>query len=63
MECIPSILLPTVAHARKTIFFFLIFNIVFDFAGLFLVALLVQNLYMGDPSEGVQSLPPTDKKS
>ena len=35
--------------------------IVFDFAGLFLVAILVQNLYKGDPSEGLQSLPPQTK--
>ena len=47
-----------VASARKTNFFS---NIVFDFAGLFLVAILVQNLYTGDP-EGVQSLPPQTKK-
>ena len=51
-----------VAPARKTICFF--FNIVLDFARLFLEAILVQNLYMGDPCEGVQSLPlRADKKS
>ena len=39
-------------------------NIVIGFAGLFLVALLVRNLYTGDPCEGVRSLPPqTCKKS
>ena len=45
-----------------------------DFAGLFLVAgahdhglllvaILVRNLYTGDPCEGVRSFSPTDKKS
>ena len=37
-----------VAPARKTKCFFFS-NKVFDFAELFLVAILVQNLYMGDP--------------
>ena len=41
--------------------FVCICNIVFDFAGLFLVAILIQNLYTGDPCEGVQSLPPQTK--
>ena len=36
-------------------------NIVFDFVGLFLVAILVRNLYTGDPCEGVRSLPPQTK--
>ena len=36
-------------------------KIVFDFAGLFLVAILVQNLYTGDPREGLRSLPPQTK--
>ena len=36
---------------------FLFSNIVFDFAGLFLVAMLVRNVYTGDPCEGVRSLP------
>ena len=36
-------------------------NVMFDFAGLFLVAMLVQNLYTGDPCEGVWSLPPQTK--
>ena len=40
---------------------FLFSNIVFDFAGLFLVAMLVRNVYTGDPCEGVQSLPPRTK--
>ena len=33
----------------------------FDFAGLFLVATLVRNLYTGDPCEGVRSFPPQTK--
>ena len=41
------------------IFFFC--NIVFDFAGLFLVAILVRNLYTRDPCEGVRSLPRRQK--
>ena len=36
-------------------------NILFDFAGLFLVAILIRNLYTGDPCEGVRSLPPQTK--
>ena len=48
------------APARKTERFFFS-NIVFDFAGLFLVAILVRNLYTGYPCEGVLSLPPQIK--
>ena len=33
-------------------------KLVFDFAGLFLVAILVRNLSTGDPCEGVRSLRP-----
>ena len=33
----------------------------FDFAKLFFGAILVRNLYTGDPYEGVQSLPPQSK--
>ena len=36
-------------------------KIVFDFAELFLVAILVRNLYTGDPCESVRSLPPQTK--
>ena len=39
------------------------FNFVFDFAGLFLAAILVRNLYTRDPCEGVRcSLPQTKKR-
>ena len=51
-----------VASARKTkcLFFFFL---VFDFAGLFLAAILVLNLYTRDPCEGVRcSLPETKKR-
>ena len=41
--------------------FFFFCSIVFDFAGLFLVAILVQNLCTGDPCEGVRSLPSQTK--
>ena len=41
--------------------FFFFSNIVFDFAGVFLVAILVPNLYTGDPRECVRSLPPQTK--
>ena len=33
----------------------------FDFAGLFLVAILARNLYTGDPCEGVWGLLPQTK--
>ena len=36
-------------------------NIVFDFAGLFLVAIFVHHLHAGDPCEGVWSFPPQTK--
>ena len=52
----------TVAPTRKTKCFCIFSNIVFDFAGLFLVAMLVRNVYTGDPCEGVRSLP-ANKKS
>ena len=45
------------SFARKTKFLFFFFSItVFDFAGLFLVAILVRNLYTGDLCEGVRNL-------
>ena len=43
-----------VAPTRKTNFFS---DTEFDFAGLFLVAILVRNLYTGDPFEDVRRLP------
>ena len=48
-----------VTPGRKTIFFSNM--IVLDFSGLFSVAILVQNLYTGDPCEGMWSLHPQTK--
>ena len=40
---------------------FVFSNIMFDFTGLVLVAILVRNLYTGDPCEGVGVCPRSQK--